>query len=84
MITQFVLAVFANTWVHELRDMNYLYTKVVPKELFSHLQAGCTGRHTLDLLALHNGMQCYHLEVEGIPNYINTLEDAQRQPGKAG
>ena len=61
MTTQFVLAVFANTWVHELRDMNYLYTKVVPKELFSHLQAGCTGRHTLDLLALHNEMQRYHL-----------------------
>ena len=41
--------------------MESLYTKVVPKELFSHLQAGCTGWHTLDLLALHNEMQRYHL-----------------------
>ena len=45
---------------------------------------GCTGRHALDLLALHNEMQRYHLEFEGIPEYINMLEDAQRQSGRAG
>ena len=43
-----------------------------------------TGRHALDLLALHNEMQRYHLEVEGIPEYINMLENAQRQAGRAG
>ena len=29
-------------------------------------------------------MQRYHLEVEVIPEYINMLEDAQRQAGQAG
>ena len=29
-------------------------------------------------------MQCYHLEVEGIPDYIKMLEDAQRQAIRAG
>ena len=29
-------------------------------------------------------MQRYHLEVEGVPKYINMLEDAQRQAGRAG
>ena len=29
-------------------------------------------------------MQRYHLEVKGIPEYINMLEDAQRQAGRAG
>ena len=29
-------------------------------------------------------MQRYHLEVEGIPDYINMLEDAQRRSGRAG
>ena len=28
-------------------------------------------------------MQCYHLEVKGTPEYINMLEDAQRQAGRA-
>ena len=62
-----MLAVVANTWVRELRDSNSLYTKVAPKYIFAHLQAGCTGRHTLDLLALHNEMKRYQLKVEGIP-----------------
>ena len=82
--TQFVLAVVSNTWVRELRDTDSLYTKVGQKDLFSHLQAGCTGRHALDLLDLHNEMQRYHLEVKVIPKYINILEDAQRQACQTG
>ena len=68
--TQFVLAVVADTWVRELRDPDTIYTKVDPRDLFAHLQAGCTGWHALDLLALHNEMQRYHLEVEGIPRLV--------------
>ena len=79
-----MLAVVTDTWLRELRDPNTIYTEVDPQNLFVHLQAGCTGRHTLDLLALHNEMQRYHLEVEVIPEYINMLEDAQRQSGQAG
>ena len=82
--TQFMLAVVADTWVCELRDPATIYTEVDPWDLLAHLQAGCTGRHALDLLALHNEMQRYHLEVEGIPEYIYMLEDAQRQAGRAG
>ena len=76
--TQYVLAVVADTWVRELRDMYSLYTEVDPEDLFTHLQAGCTGRHALELLALHNEMQRYNFEVKGIPEYINMLEDAHR------
>ena len=60
------------------------YTDVASKAIIAHLQGGCTGRHALDLLVLHNEMQCYNLEVEGIPQYINILEDAQKQAGRAG
>ena len=79
-----MLAVVADTWVRELRDPEMIYTDVDPWDLLAHLQAGCTGRHALDLLALHNKMQRYHLEVEDIPEYINMLQDAQRQAGRAG
>ena len=84
MTTQFVLAVVTDTWVRELRDPEKIYTEVYPRDLLAHLQAGCTVRHALDLLALHNEMQRYHLEVEGIPEYINILEDAHPQAGRAG
>ena len=70
-------------WVREIRDTETLYTDVTPKALLAHLQAGCTGRNALNLLALHNDMQRYHLEVEGIPEYIDILEDAQKQAGRA-
>ena len=32
--TQFVLAVVADTWFRELRDTDFLYTEVGPKDLF--------------------------------------------------
>ena len=64
--------------------METLYTDVAPKALLAHLQAGCIGCHALDLLALHNEIQRYHLEVEGIPEYIKMLEDAQNQAGQSG
>ena len=54
---QFVLAVIADNWVHKLRDSDLIYTKVAPKDILSNLQAGSTGRHALDILALHNEMQ---------------------------
>ena len=72
--SQFVLAVVADTCVQELRDVETIYTEVAPKDLLSHLQAGCTGQHALDLLALHNEMQRYHLKVEGVPARAPRLE----------
>ena len=65
--TQFILVVVVDTWFRELRDPETIYTEVAPQDLFAHLQVGCTGRHALDLLDLHNERQHYHLEVEGIP-----------------
>ena len=50
----------------------------------AHLQSRCTYFHSLNLLALYNEMQRYHLKVEGVPEYINMLEDAQKQAGHAG
>ena len=82
--TQFVLAVVADTWFRELQDMETLYTDISPKDLPSRLQAGCTGRHDLDLLAPHNEIQRYRLEVKGIHGYNNMIKDTQKQGGRAG
>ena len=79
--TQFVLAVVADTWVWELRDTDTIYTEVDPLDFFAHLQVGCTGRHALDLLALHNEMQRYHLEVEGVPAGAPYLQVCKKNIG---
>ena len=39
----------------------------------------CVGLHATDVLNLQNEMQTYHEDMEGIPKYINKLEDAQKQ-----
>ena len=51
---QFIRTVVADTWIQELWDTETIYTEVEPTYLLSHLQVGCTGRHTLDLLVMHN------------------------------
>ena len=81
---QFILDVLDDTWLQELRDTEMFYTDVSPKALLAHLHAVCTGRHSLELLALHIEMQQCQLEVKGIPKYINMLKDAQKQVGRSG
>ena len=50
----------------------------------NHLQAMCVVLHATEILNLQNEMQMYHEDMEGIPEYINKLEDAQKQSTRAG
>ena len=44
----------------------------------------CVDLHATDILNPQNEMQTYHEYMEGIPEYINKLEDAQKQSTRAG
>ena len=79
----FILAVIEDTWVRKLREPITFYITVSPFELISHLQTICGGLHALNVLDLQNEIQHYHLDMEGIPEYINALEDAQKQSKRA-
>ena len=74
----FILRVVEDTWVRELRDVVKFYMDVEPWALITHLQQQATGLRVFDLLALMDQMYQYHLEHEGITEYINALEDAQK------
>ena len=74
----FILRVVEDTWVLVLRDADKLYTDVEPWALITHLRHYATGRNAFNLLTLMDQMRQYHLEHEGIPEYINALEDAQK------
>ena len=56
-----ILKVVENTWVCKLKDAEIFYMNVAPMDLLENLQLSCTGKHVLDLLALHNEMQKYHV-----------------------
>ena len=52
------------------------YTLFTAGQLLAHLQVTCGGLHAHDVLTIQNEMQRYYLDSEGIPEYINALEDA--------
>jgi hypothetical protein len=52
--------------------------------MMAHLQSTCGGLHALDVLALQDKMHNAHNNSEGIPEYINTLEDGRDKAARAG
>ena len=74
-----ILHAVDKTWVLKLKDEENLFTKVTPRQLLDHLQSICGGLHTIAVLALQKEMQEYHKDREGILEYINALEAAQKK-----
>ena len=64
---QFIINVVADTYLRDLKSVQFYYTRVTPMELLGHLQYMCGGLHALDLLTLQSKMQNAHKEYEGIP-----------------
>mmetsp|Transcript_56815 Transcript_56815/g.169640 ORF Transcript_56815/g.169640 Transcript_56815/m.169640 type:complete len:371 (-) Transcript_56815:306-1418(-) len=78
-LRHFILDTFDETWYMELRNAKHFYTKVKPRDLLEHLQNECLGRHAVDVLQLTDLLRKCHVEAAGINEYINMLEDGQRQ-----
>ena len=70
----FILHAVDETWVLELKDEETLFNAVSPKKLLTHLQTICGVLHAIDVLALQNEMQEYHVDSDVILKYINNLE----------
>jgi hypothetical protein len=51
--------------------------------IMTHLNANCGGLHPSELVTLPTDMMGYYGQAEGIPEYINMLEDAQRKLARA-
>ena len=64
--------------MRELKNARTYYTKVHSKDLLDHLKSSCLGTHAIDNFILQFDMRKYHKQADGIPEYINMLEDAQR------
>jgi hypothetical protein len=77
-LRKFVISKVEDTWIRELKSAQFFYTKRTALEIITHLQKACLGTHAIDALSLQIAMRDYHHTAEGIPEYINMLEDAQR------
>ena len=70
-------------WYRDLRHSRSFYTNVTAKQLLDHLDANCGGLHPSELVNLPTEMMGYYADADGIPEYINMLEEAQRKLARA-
>ncbi len=75
---KFLRKVIDEVWYNNLKDANTFYTKMTAREIIIFLDANSGGLHTIDMISLHTNMHNYYTQADGIPQYINMLEDAQK------
>ena len=71
------------TWYKELEDPYTFYTKVMALKLLDHLTEFCTGLHTVDAVDIPQIMKLLYKDLEGVPQFINAMESAQRKLKRA-
>eukprot|EP00957_Ditylum_brightwellii_P000273 21416-Ditylum_brightwellii.AAC.1 len=77
-VRAFVIVNVEDTCVCEHHNPITAYSYVLPRKLMDHRWDLCTGLHSLDVLVLCDSMRTMHKNTEGILEYINVLEDAQK------
>ena len=73
------MAVVDKIWYKELEDPDTFYTNVTALKLLNHLTEFCSGLHTIDAVDIPQVMKTLFRDAEVIPQFINTIEAAQRK-----
>jgi hypothetical protein len=81
---KFLREVVDEVWYNDLKDADTFYTKVTAREIIAFLNANSGGLHAIDMISLCTNMHNYYTQADGIPQYINMLEDAQKKAMQAG
>ena len=71
------------TWYKELEDPDTFYTNVTDLNLLEHLTEFCSSLRTVNAVDIPQVMKTLFINAEGIPQYINVMEAAQRKPKRA-
>ena len=73
------MAVVYEIWYKELEDPDTFYTNVTALKILDHLTELCSGLHTADAVDIPQVMKTLFRDAEVIPQFINTIEAAQRK-----
>ena len=79
----FIMDVVDKTWYKELEYPDTFHTKVTALKLLDHLTEFCSGLHTVDAVDIPQVMKTLFSDAEGIPQFINAMEAAQRKSKRA-
>ena len=78
-VSKFIREAMDEVYYRDLHHVRSFYTSVSCPQLMDHLTANCGGLHPSELVNLPTDMMGYYNDAEGIPEYINMLEEAQRK-----
>jgi hypothetical protein len=81
---KFLRKVVDEVWYNGLKDADTFYTKVTARKIIAFLNANSGGLHAIDMISLCTNMHNYYTQADGIPQYINMLEGAQKKEMRAG
>ena len=77
------MAVVDETWYKELEDLDTFYTKVRALNILDHLKEFFAGLHTVDAVNIPQLTKSLYKDSEGVPQFINAMEAAQRKSKRA-
>ena len=77
------MAVVDKTWYKELEDPEKLYKKFTALKLLDHLPEFCAVLHMVDAVDIPQLMKSLYKDSEGVPQFNNTIEAAQRNSKRA-
>jgi hypothetical protein len=83
-MSKFLYDVVNEIWYNGLKKANTFYTKVMAIDIMSLLNTNSKGLHALDMILLCTDMMQYYMQVDGIPQFIVMMEDAQKKAKWAG
>jgi hypothetical protein len=81
---KFLHEVADKVWYNNLKDADTFYTKVLALKIMAFLDTNSRGLHAVDMITLRTNMHGYYMQVDGIPQYIIMLEEAQKKVKRAG
>ena len=77
------MEVVDETWYKEIEDPDTFYTNVTALKILEHITEFCSDLHTVDAVDIPQVMKTLFSNAEGIPQYINVMEAAQRKSKRA-
>jgi hypothetical protein len=83
-VSKFLRNVINKIWYNDLKDAKTFYTKVMALEIMAHLDTNSRGLHAIDMISLCLNMTQYYVQVDGIPQFVVMMEDAQKKAKRAG
>ena len=77
------MVVVDKTWYKQIEDPDTFYTKVNTLKLLDNLTEFCAGIHTVDAVDIPQLTKELYKDSEGVPQFINAMEAAQRKSKRA-